>query len=97
LTARLLLARQRGRTTDYSGLWSIQVADDIHSNGIIRKSFNTTFDGQIIAGLRLIQLTSEDLKDEERGTIKKICAFGCTKNGIRRHISNTRYPPFLRD
>jgi len=94
LTARLLLARQRGRSTDYSGLWSIQVADDVRSDGVVGGSFNATFDGQIVAGLRLIQLMQEDLKDEDPGTMNKLCAFGCMKNGKRRHLSNTRQQRF---
>lgn len=88
LTGQLLLGRQRARSTDFRQLWTISPLSDGISDAILgRKYFSASFAGQLIAGIRLILIESET---SARGN-RKLCAFGCVKNGTHQWISNTTY------
>lgn len=82
LTAKLLCARQNARATDWSKLWSIHLQDALE--GVT--SYYASFDDQVQAGLRLVLLT---LGDENSSPWNKMCAYGCSKGGIHRWLSNT--------
>jgi len=82
LTAKLLCARQNARATDWSKLWAIHREDT--PGDVI--SYNASFDGQVQAGLRLVLLL---LQGENSSPSYKLCAYGCSKGGVHRWISNT--------
>jgi hypothetical protein len=97
LTGRLLLARQRGRSTTYHQLWTMQQ----DTNSTSPSQYLALFDGQLIKGLRLVQWPDEGNTPESEPTLNedtrvkdgagKACAFGCVKGGLRRWASNQSY------
>jgi hypothetical protein len=86
LTARLLLARQNSRLSDYNHqLWTIDPSTSDPPFYTVR------FDGRLIPGLTLIEFPSE----ANVNTSYKICAYGCTKKGKHQHLSNVKYTSSL--
>jgi hypothetical protein len=76
----LLMARQKGRLTRLQHLWKIHpLGGDTGSY----KCFEVFFEGQVIHGMRMIQVPYEDV-DRDR----KICVLGCKKHGVHRWVSN---------
>jgi hypothetical protein len=85
LILRLLLARQRGRVILWNFLWTVEYI------GILPEMdgayiYHIMYDGQLLEGVRLIEL---DLSEEKAGT-KKMCVYGC-KRGIYQWLSNVVY------
>jgi hypothetical protein len=81
LTGRCLLACQSARLSDYHRLWEIVAVPEIEY------SFLVKFDGQLVQGIELVQLDPEvNVKPSY-----KICAFGCTREGVHQHLSNVMY------
>jgi hypothetical protein len=85
LTARLLLARQRALVSDYHRLWTIKLIQTLQSG---QKLYHAYFDGQLIEGIRLIQL---DLTGTEENPRKKLCAYGCVRRNVHQWLSNVEY------
>jgi hypothetical protein len=83
LTAKLLLARQRGRRTEGHRLWAIDQDNQLQNTG-----FSTaTFAGVPVNGLRLHIVSVNILNGY------KLCSFGCKKEETYRAFSNvTLYP-----
>ena len=82
LTAKLLCARQNARATDWSKLWAIYPQDSLEDVTF----YYASFDDQVQAGLRLALL---NIGGENSSPWNKMCAYGCSKRGIHRWISNT--------
>ena len=74
LTAHLLMARQRGRLTEFRTLWDLIPVDN--------DTYQVSFDGRRIEGITLKELVSE-------GVDGKLCIFGCMKYGKHQWISST--------
>jgi hypothetical protein len=96
LVLRLLLARQRGRVILWNFLWTVEYIGTLpEMDGAY--IYHVMYDGQLLAGVRLIEL---DLSEEKAGS-KKMCVYGC-KRGIHQWLSNVVYgtsgrrPPDLR-
>jgi hypothetical protein len=89
LTGRLLMARQRARTTDFKQLWTISpITDRIVDMKQDCLYFTASFDGQLMSGIRLICLEKEGAPANSNS---KLCAFGCKRDGKHQWISSTTY------
>lgn len=89
LTAWLLHARQRGRVTKWSPLWTIEPIDMRPGEFPIGyQCFRAAFQNQVLEGMRMIQIP-----DEQAVGNKRICVYGCTRsNSSHLWISNAEYP-----
>jgi hypothetical protein len=90
LTGMFLLARQRGRETEYRQNWTIRPSPDQTPNLYI-----ALFDGQIVQGLRFVlwHETENHTRDQTKPKGMKACAFGCRRSGNRLWASSQKYSP----
>jgi hypothetical protein len=84
LTGMFLLARQRGRETEFKQNWTIR-PDETQNRYI------ALFDGQIVQGLRFILWHQNEEPDHRTTKGMRACAFGCLRSGIRPWASSQRY------
>ena len=92
LTARLLLARQRARNTDYTKLWTLEPLTGVTDMKPGCEYFAVSFDKQLISGMRLVLLLGEGPPIRRN---YKLCAFGCAVNDDHQFLSNNKYAHFL--
>jgi hypothetical protein len=78
----LLMARQRGRVTRHGELWKLHDTPSSHPDGY--KCYNTSFNGQNIEGLMMVEIPREEGVD----MMRKICILGCKKQGKHQWLSS---------
>lgn len=78
LAARLLLARQRGRNSEWCRHWTVHGRPEA-------STYLGVFDGQAIPAIVLNEFASENVKSDY-----KVCHYGCKKGGLRQWINGNR-------
>jgi len=76
LTANLLMARQRGRLTEFRTRWQLIALD--------KYTYHVSFEGNPIPGIIMERVDSEP-------STRKICIFGCVQNGTHQWLSSSEY------
>ena len=84
LTAKLLLARQKGRLIQYHTLWTVTEISDGVLPPDATASYTVSFADEMSPGIRMCQLANEDRSE-------KLCSFGCTRHGRHQFLSNSGY------
>jgi hypothetical protein len=84
LIQKFILARQRSRSTDFSELFTIERLPQPRDAKEGYVYYSVFFAGILMPGLRLVCVPHMPTKPNY-----KLCAFGCTKDGIHSWLSNT--------